>query len=88
MYAALTEDGLTTSVRTGENGGRTLFHSGVVRQFADLGAIANGSFGRDLPLTIDSQWQRSRLTLVTFAQDEATGKVLGVTSLPVSTLTK
>jgi hypothetical protein len=88
IYAAVTEDGLTTSVRAGENGGRTLSHSGVVRRFTDLGQLDNGSFARDFTPALDPQWQRSKLTFVCFAQDTATGKVLGVAAQPISQLLK
>ncbi|MEZ5354724.1 MAG: DUF1223 domain-containing protein [Bryobacteraceae bacterium] len=36
-WMAITEDGLATAVKRGENGGRTLRHDGVVRKMARLG---------------------------------------------------
>lgn len=88
VLVAITEDGLSTKVGGGENGGRTLMHSGVVRKFVSLGKLEHGAFSKDFNVPADAQWQSSKLTLVSFAQDEKTGRVLGVTAQSLSELMK
>ncbi len=44
VLLAVTEDGLSTSVGSGENGGRTLHHAAVVRQLRDLGSANKSIF--------------------------------------------
>jgi hypothetical protein len=88
ILAAITEDGLSTKVGSGENGGHTLQHSGVVRQFTTLGKLQHGELAKDFTIALDPQWQTSKLRLVVFGQDDASGRVLGVTAVPVSDLLK
>jgi len=44
VLLAITEDGLSTQVGKGENGGRTLRHSGVVRELREIGSLRQGQF--------------------------------------------
>jgi hypothetical protein len=44
VLLAVTEDGLTTDVGGGENGGRTLRHAAVVRQLRELGSTDKNTF--------------------------------------------
>jgi hypothetical protein len=88
VLVAITEDGLSTKVGGGENGGHTLMHSGVVRKFVSLGKLEKGTFSKDFTLPTDAQWQTQKLMLVCFAQDEKSGRVLGVTAQPLADLLK
>jgi hypothetical protein len=88
VLVAVTEDGLSTKVGGGENGGRLLTHSGVVRNLSSLGKLEKGALSRDYTVSLDPQWQVSKLMLVCFAQDEKTGRVLGVTAQPMAELVK
>lgn len=86
VMLAITEDRLVTSVGGGENGGRTLHHSAVVRELRRLGEISGGSFSSTVPLKLDKTWKRDDLRTVVFIQTAGTGKILGAASLPLSSL--
>lgn len=76
VFYAIAEDGLSTSVKGGENGGRELHHAGVVRFLKQAGATRNGSYAADLPLKLAPEWRRENLHAVVFLQDGSAGRVL------------
>ena len=76
LYLAIAENGLVTNVTRGENGGVTLAHDHVVRQWIGPIRLAGGAaqVRREIALPVD--WQRERLEVVAFVQDERSGGVL------------
>jgi len=88
LFVAIAEDDLTTTVRGGENGGRTLKHSGVVRKFVPLGKLEKGALTKEFAVPSDPQWQSAKLMLVCFAPDEKSGRILGVNAQPLAQLVK
>ena len=77
-FLAVVEDGLETLVKGGENQGKTLHHAAVVRDWHALGAASHISGKKTIPLNIPADADRSRLQLVAFVQDAASGRVLGL----------
>lgn len=77
-YIALTEDGLSTQVRAGENRGMRLYHDHVVRAF--IGPLASG----DVELPIAADVERAHATLIAFAQRDGDGDVAQVVALPLA----
>jgi hypothetical protein len=63
----LTEDGLTSVVKRGENGGRTLRHDAVVRRLS-----STGEMGR-----ISAEWRRDRLHVIALVQGEKSQRIVG-----------
>jgi hypothetical protein len=84
VVLAITEDGLTSNVRDGENRGRTLHHAAVVRYFHQLGAAKNGKFERSVALHRGADWDPSKLKAVVFVQQPQEGPILGAVSIPFS----
>lgn len=82
VYLAIAEDNLKTEVRAGENGGRTLPHTGVVRNMQKLPSpsiLHDGNI--TLPkveLVLAPHWNRAKLRVVAFLQDSANKEILGV----------
>lgn len=76
LYVVLTESGLVSRVTRGENTGATLEHEHVVREW--IGPVRLGADGvqlsREVPLA--SAWDRRKLELAAFVQDESSGRVL------------
>jgi hypothetical protein len=70
----LTEDGLTSIVKRGENGGRTLRNDAVVRRI-----VTNDSIGR-----LNPAWQRERLRLTVIIQGKKTHRIYGAASAPLT----
>jgi hypothetical protein len=77
LYVALTQDGLSSKVTAGENRGETLRHNAVVRDFAAIPA-GDGKFH----FVRKPDWDPAHMSLVAFAQDARTGRVLQAVSMP------
>jgi hypothetical protein len=83
IYVALTENALSTSVRGGENKGKTLAHDHVVRAFA-------GPFDQphvEADLKIPGGVVLSKSAIVAFVEDD-TGSVSQVARLPLDSCAK
>jgi hypothetical protein len=83
VLLAVTEDNLSTQVAAGENGGRLLRHSAVVRHFTRLGVLKNGQFAAGTPLHIEKDWKRSDLRAVVFVQSSETGRIEGAAEVGI-----
>jgi hypothetical protein len=86
VMLAITETGLASDVTRGENTGRRMDHTGVVRQLRNLGRIprgAPGSFTAETPLRLKAAWRRENLRAVVFVQDRNTRRILSAASLPL-----
>jgi hypothetical protein len=69
----VTEDGLSTIVKRGENGGRTLRHDAVVRRLSTTAEITG----------IPAAWQRDRLHVVALVQGERSRRIVGAASTSI-----
>jgi hypothetical protein len=83
VLLAITESNLRSEVAAGENAGRYLKHSAVVRSLSVLGNINDGqlSFEAESTASVDVGWQRDNLRAVVFVQERGTRRVLGVTAV-------
>jgi hypothetical protein len=79
VLLAVTEDRLASDVRHGENAGRQLAHTAVVRELTLVGTIQAGvPFEADRALRLKADWKRDALHAVAFVQEKKSRKVLGV----------
>ena len=76
LYLALAENGLVTRVMAGENGGVTLAHEHVVRDWIGPIRLAAGAAQAEREIALPAGWNRARLEVVAFVQDERNGSVL------------
>ena len=74
---ALTEDDLSSVVRRGENGGRTLTHVAVVRKLESLGSLEREAFVADGQLSLDRTWKVGKMRAVVWLQGRRTRHVYG-----------
>jgi hypothetical protein len=84
MYLAITETALSTDVPRGENTGRRLRHTGVVRSLTTLGHIdakKSSGYSADARINLKPEWRRENLKLVLFVQDRASRKIVGAATL-------
>jgi hypothetical protein len=86
VMLAITEDNLATKVAAGENGGRTLHHSAVVRDLRQMGRVKDGAFSAIVPISAQREWKPDDLRVVVFVQDGESGKILGAVSRPFNSL--
>lgn len=80
VYVAIAEDGLETKVGAGENGGRTLAHTSVVRKLISAGNVAAGKseFAGKVELATETAWKTENLKYVVFVQEDTDRKVIAV----------
>ncbi len=86
VYFAITESRLHSDVTRGENAGRALDHSGVVRELKRIGvadAKADPAFSRTDTITLGSGWKRENLRAVLFLQEKRSRRVIGAASIPL-----
>ena len=85
LMLAVSESGLRSAVTRGENSGRRLSHTAVVRCLAMVAALAAGQSGLTTTATahLDDKWQRDRLKAVVFVQERRSRRVLGVAAIPL-----
>jgi hypothetical protein len=80
VYAVIALNHAESRVSNGENGGRTLAHSAVVRNFTKVGTLRKGqSFAQDVLLKVDPSADASNLRLIAFLQEPHQGRVVGAT---------
>lgn len=76
LYLALAESGLVSKVTRGENSGVTLAHDHVVREWIGPIRLSAGTARVQREIALPAAWNRGRLELVAFVQDERSGSVL------------
>ena len=81
VLLAVVEDGLFSHVLRGENEGRTLPHTAVVRSLKGVGSIPASAkdFTVDAEIPADPAWKRTRI--VVFIQDRESLRVLAAGSM-------
>ena len=75
---AVTENGLVTAVKAGENKGETLRHDAVVRAHGPLTADASGAFTLDVRIPRTMQRRASQLLVIA---EDAAGKPLAAATI-------
>ena len=76
LYLAITENGLQSSVKRGENGGTTLTHEHVVHTWIGPLALPPAAHTEHRTLPLAKHWQRANLKVTAIVQDLKTGRVL------------
>ena len=76
LYLAVTESGLVTKVTRGENGGATLEQDHVVRQWIGPVELRGGAASLQRDIALPAAWNRTKLDIVAFVQNEQSGNVL------------
>ncbi|CAN5286532.1 DUF1223 domain-containing protein [soil metagenome] len=80
VFLAIAEDNLSTSVKGGENSGRKLEHTSVVRELKSIGFVTPQQNSLEAETTVQMQpnWKRENLKFVVFVQENGTRRILGV----------
>jgi len=85
VLLAITENNLSSNVRSGENAGHTLPHTAVVRQLTLLGEATTGHpFASASTIKLDPNWKRRDLSAVVFVQEKGTRHILGAARLSLA----
>ena len=80
IWFVVTEDNLSTDVKNGENGGRRLAHTAVVREMTLLGNLEAGKneFSADKQFTLPKDWNKKNLNLIVFVQGQDSKNVFAI----------
>jgi hypothetical protein len=87
VWLAITESGLHTRVKRGENAGEDLHHAAVVRSIRKLGEAKAGdetSFSGDVTVPLRAEWNRENLHSVVFVQGKKSRRILGAAAVAVA----
>jgi hypothetical protein len=86
VFLAIAENNLNTDIKGGENSGRKLSHTAVVRELRTIGNITAGSkdFTAEAVLNLQKTWKLNDLKAVVFVQENESRKVLGIGQLSLA----
>jgi hypothetical protein len=80
VYLAVALNSAESHVSRGENGGRMLAHTAVVRNLVKIGSLRKGQiFAQDVQLKVESGADPHNLRLIAFLQEPRQGRVVGAT---------
>ncbi|MGZ6124932.1 MAG: DUF1223 domain-containing protein [Myxococcales bacterium] len=81
VMVAVVEDGLSSKVERGENAGRTLSHTAVVRTLREVGAVPAGAvqWSAEVPISLDVSWKQARV--IAFVQEGRSRRILAAGAL-------
>jgi hypothetical protein len=84
VLLAIAETGLASDVARGENAGRNLKHSAVVRKLSTIGKLRSGeAFSAEPLVKLSKQWKPENLRAVVFVEDGGSRKVLGAAEVTI-----
>jgi hypothetical protein len=80
VFLAIAEDNLVSSVKRGENSGKTLEHVSVVRELKSIGNLnaQENSFETEAVFQAQPSWKKENLKFVVFVQGNTNRKIYGV----------
>ena len=83
VLAAITQDGLSTVVKAGENGGRTMRHVAVARKLERIDVLRRQARVIDKTMSVSSRWGAEGLNAVVWLQGSKSRQVYGAASRPI-----
>lgn len=86
VFLAVAEDNLASNIKRGENSGRKLEYTSVVREMNSVGMLAaeQKTLEMETVLRVQPNWKRENLKIVVFVQENASRKILGVSRIVLS----
>ena len=84
ILLAIAETGLASDVARGENAGRNLKHSAVMRRLSAIGRLKVGeAFSAEPIVKLAKDWKTENLRVVVFIQERESGRILGTAEVSV-----
>jgi hypothetical protein len=84
LWIAVTEKGLQTDVKAGENSGETLKHAAVVRSLGKIETLHDpAGYDRQIQVPIDPGWKKENLAMVVFLAEKDSRRILGAATAPL-----
>lgn len=83
LWLAVTEKGLQTDVKAGENSGETLKHAAVVRSLRKIDTIREpAGYSRQFQAAIEPGWKKENLAVVVFLTEKSSRRIIGAAAIP------
>jgi hypothetical protein len=83
LWLAVTEKGLQTDVKAGENSGETLKHAAVVRNLRKIDTIREpAGYSRQFQAAVEPGWKKENLAVVVFLTEKNSRKIIGAAAAP------
>lgn len=87
LWLVVTERGLQTDVKAGENSGETLKHAAVVRSLRKIDTIREPvGYSRQFQAAIDPGWKKDNLAVVALLTEKSSRKIIGAAATPLNSL--
>jgi hypothetical protein len=84
ILLAIAETGLASDVARGENAGRNLKHSAVMRRLSVIGRLKTGeAFSAEPVVQLAKDWKAENLRAVVFIQERESGRILGAAEVSI-----
>jgi hypothetical protein len=83
VFAAITQDGLSTVVKAGENGGRTMRHVAVARKLERIHVLGRAARVIDTTMPVSSRWGSDGLNAVVWLQGSKSRQVYAAAIRPI-----
>lgn len=86
VWLAITETGLHSDVKRGENAGHELRHAAIVRSMRKIGeakADVDPSFSSDSAIHVRREWNQHNLRAVVFVQEKSSLRIVGAAEIPL-----
>ena len=82
VLVAVAEDNLRSNVQRGENGGRTLRHSAVVRSLTTVWTLSphDRAWSTSASVVLEPEWQPANVRVVSFLQERESRRIVGAGS--------
>lgn len=89
IWLGVTEQGLASDVRGGENSGRNLRHAPVLRTLRKIGVVkavgeSSSAFEASPVVKLKPAWKTQNLQVVVFVQEKKSRRILGAASVRVA----
>jgi hypothetical protein len=87
VWLAVTETGLASSVKDGENAGKDLRHGAVLRSLHKIGSLSPKNpepFVANPEVKFQSDWKKQNLQVVVFVQERKTMRIVGAGAVRVA----
>lgn len=77
VLLVITQNNLASSITRGENAGRRLTHTGVVRYMQNIGSVVNEDKTLPAVVTLGKDWNSHDLKVIAFVQETGSRRILG-----------
>jgi hypothetical protein len=84
LWLAVTEKGLHSDVKAGENSGETLQHAAVVRALQKVADVQGGTMTKRVTPALKPEWKREQLSLVAFVVEMDSRRIVGAATAPIA----